>query len=64
MLVKPNNFRDSLLIGALVEMNGKISQMRLGRFMELQDKFGMVQLVAPVEVSEISSCFYQLAQRE
>lgn len=43
-------FRVDFSIGALVEMNGKITKMRLGRFLELHDQSGTVQLVAPAEV--------------
>lgn len=36
--------------GAIVELNGKVNRTRLGRFIELKDQYGLVQLVAPIEV--------------
>lgn len=37
--------------GAIVELNGKVNRTRLGRFIELKDQFGVIQLVAPIEVT-------------
>lgn len=36
--------------GAIVELNGKVNRTRLGRFIELKDQYGVIQLVAPIEV--------------
>lgn len=36
--------------GTIVEMNGRVNRSRLGRFIELKDQYGVIQLVAPVEV--------------
>lgn len=38
--------------GAIVELNGKVNRTRLGRFIELKDQYGVVQLVAPMEVNK------------
>lgn len=37
--------------GAFVELNGKVNRSRLGRFIELKDQYGVIQLVAPIEVT-------------
>lgn len=34
-------------VGRLVELDGKVNRLRLGRFIELKDAHGSVQLVAP-----------------
>lgn len=36
--------------GFFVEMNGRVNRTRLGRFIELKDQYGVIQLVAPMEV--------------
>lgn len=38
-------------VNQLVELEGKVNRTRLGRFIELKDQFGVVQLVAPTGVS-------------
>lgn len=43
--------------GSVVEMNGKVNRTRLGRFIELKDQYGIVQLVAPIEVKK--NCIFQ-----
>lgn len=37
--------------GIMVELNGKVNRTRLGRFIELKDQYGVVQLIAPMEVN-------------
>lgn len=36
--------------GIIVEMHGRVNRTRLGRFIELKDQYGVIQLVAPMEV--------------
>ena len=36
--------------GIIVELQGRVNRTRLGRFIELKDQFGIIQLVAPMEV--------------
>lgn len=36
--------------GTQVELHGRVNRSRLGRFIELKDQHGVIQLVAPVEV--------------
>lgn len=40
-------------VNQLVELEGKVNRTRLGRFIELKDQFGVVQLVAPSNVSSL-----------
>lgn len=39
--------------GAIVEMHGRVNRTRLGRFIELKDQYGVIQLVAPMEVNAL-----------
>ncbi|XP_055296387.1 aspartate--tRNA ligase, mitochondrial isoform X3 [Sitodiplosis mosellana] len=43
--------------GTIVEMRGKVNRTRLGRFIELKDQFGVIQLVAPMENINVSKRF-------
>lgn len=43
--------------GAIVELNGKVNRTRLGRFIELKDQYGVIQLVAPIEVRNMKPNF-------
>ncbi|XP_031623397.1 aspartate--tRNA ligase, mitochondrial isoform X2 [Contarinia nasturtii] len=43
--------------GIIVEMNGRVNRTRLGRFVELKDQFGVIQLVAPIENQNVSKRF-------
>lgn len=38
--------------GIIVELNGKVNRARLGRFIELKDQYGVIQLVAPMDVNK------------
>lgn len=40
-------------VNLLVELEGKVNRARLGRFIELKDQFGVVQLVAPSGVCSL-----------
>lgn len=40
-------------VNQLVKLEGKVNRTRLGRFIELKDQFGVVQLVAPSGVSTL-----------
>lgn len=40
-------------VGRLVELDGRVNRCRLGRFIELKDSHGSVQLVAPSSVNII-----------
>lgn len=42
--------------GIIVEIHGRVNRTRMGRFIELKDQYGVIQLVAPMEVN----AFYQL----
>lgn len=37
--------------GIMVELNGKVNRTRGGRFIELKDQYGVIQLVSPMEVT-------------
>lgn len=46
--------------GMIVEMDGKVNRNRLGRFIELKDQFGVVQLVAPIDNISVSKRFMNM----
>lgn len=46
--------------GIIVELHGRVNRTRLGRFMELKDQYGVIQLVAPMEVKAINELIFEL----
>lgn len=46
--------------GLIVEMQGRVNRTRLGRFIELKDQYGVIQLVAPMEVRSFISVFQHI----
>lgn len=46
--------------GLFVEMDGKVNRNRLGRFIELKDQYGVIQLVAPIENISVSKRFMNM----
>lgn len=46
--------------GMFVEMDGKVNRNRLGRFIELKDQYGVIQLVAPIENISVSKRFVNM----
>lgn len=46
--------------GMFVEMDGKVNRNRLGRFIELKDQYGVIQLVAPIENISVSKRFMNM----
>lgn len=44
--------------GVTVEMSGKVNRTRMGRFIELKDQYGVIQLVAPIDVRKSQYSLY------